>query len=213
MNWWLIACKPKAGKMSRIARIKFLLWSRPVFRTCEIICNHAARIFERDRGLTKALAEVEELNRERIEHQKTLNRIGSSHDHVCAECKGKCCGGARERDAFTDRVLQYPETPHRAGRRKEGAMAAYKVMADNSSTPAVTTDAEPVPGFCPELTTKGCRIPYELRPIQCTAYFCNATIDQLSPEECNTGSEALKGLMNVQIRTVMLALKSRSRKQ
>lgn len=199
--------------MSRISRIQFILWSRPVFRTCEIVCNHAARLFERGRSLAQARADLEELNRKRMQCQRILNRIGNSHDHVCAECKGKCCGGARERDAFTDRVIQHPETPHRTARRITGRMAAYEVAWDSKGTTAID-DSEvikPVDGYCPELTTRGCRIPYELRPIQCTAYFCNATVGELSKTECRIGSKALVGLMKIQMRTALLALKSRMR--
>lgn len=195
--------------MSRIERTKFLLWSRPIFRTCEIIFNHAARLFEHGRSLTKVGKQLAELNRKRMAYQRVLNRIGASHSHVCMDCKGKCCGGARERDAFTDRVLQHPETPHRFGRRKSGSMAAYDVAADRVNSNKEVMEAPCVPGFCPELTTKGCRIPYDLRPIQCTAYFCNATINALSDKECRTGSKALIGLMKIQIATAVLALKSR----
>ncbi|MEN6356509.1 MAG: hypothetical protein ABFD83_05420 [Armatimonadota bacterium] len=198
--------------MSRIERTKFLLWSRPVFRTCEIICNHAARLFERGKSLAHAGSELRELNRKRMQYQRILNRIGSSHGHVCADCKGKCCGGVRERDAFTDRVLQHPQTPYRQGRRKKGKMAPYDVAAERVKSNTAAMQAECVPGHCPELTAKGCRIPYELRPIQCVAYFCNATINELSPHQCRTGSKALIGLMKIQIATVLLALRSKRRR-
>ncbi len=194
--------------MSRLSRIRFLWWSRPAFRTNEIIFNHAARIFERGRSLEGRKFDLEKLDHKRRQYQRILNRIGSSHDHICADCKGKCCGGARERDAFTDRVLQLPETKHRAARRKDGEMAAHTIKGGC----AAAEGSAPVSGYCPELTTMGCRIPYELRPIQCTAYFCNATIDELSAKECNIGSKALIGLMKVQIKTATLALKSRGGK-
>lgn len=195
--------------MSRISRIRFLFWSRPVFRTCEIMFNHAARILERGRSLETRKPEIEELNIRRIEYQRVLNEIGSSHSHVCAECKGKCCGSHRERDAFTDRVLQLPSTPHRSARRKSGEMVPHTITGGCKAAPG----AEAVPGYCPELTTKGCLIPYELRPMQCTAYFCNAAINALSAKECDTGSHALKGLMKIQIKTAMLALRGKGSKQ
>jgi hypothetical protein len=195
--------------MSKIERAKFLLWSRPVFRTCEIICNHAARLFESGRSLTKTTQKITQLNRKRMAYQRVLNRIGASHSHVCMDCKGKCCGGARERDAFTDRILQHPETTHRLGRRKTGNMAAYDVAAERVKSNKEVMEAPCVPGFCPELTAKGCRIPYDLRPIQCTAYFCNAAINELSAHQCRIGSKALIGLMKIQIATAILALKSR----
>ena len=58
------------------------------------------------------------LNRERKAFQRDLNQIGGTHSHVCADCKGKCCGGARERDAFIDRVLQVPDTSHFKARKE-----------------------------------------------------------------------------------------------
>ena len=195
--------------MSKIKRKIFMFYSRPLFRTCEIICNHAARIFEKEKSLARVQSEIEELNHKRMQGQRILDRVGKSHGHVCANCKGKCCGGVRERDAFTDRILQDLDTSHRAARRKSGEMAAYKAMAKKTGGSVAVMDAKPVPGHCPELTTKGCRIPYELRPIQCTAYFCNPTVEELSEIECKIGIKALASLMNVQIQTVLLALKSR----
>jgi len=198
------------AKASKGKRERFVFYSRPLFRTCEIICNHAARLFfKRDALAHEAVqAELDRLNRERIDFQRDLNKIGGSHGHICADCKGKCCGGVRERDAFIDRVIQVPETEHLSARRTEGEMVAYKLMGDRDGSVAVM-EAECVAGHCPELTVEGCRIPYELRPIQCTAYFCRKTIDELSPQECDTGVAALAGLMRVQLRTVGLAIKSR----
>lgn len=153
--------------------------------------------------------ELDRLNLERVDFQRDLNEIGGSYGHVCADCKGKCCGGVRERDAFIDRVIQDPETPHLGARRLSGEMAAYKQMAKRDGGSVALLEADCVEGHCPELTVEGCRIPYELRPIQCTAYFCRKTIDELSPDECDRGIRALAGLMRVQLRTVMLAIKSR----
>ena len=82
------------------------------------------------------------------------------------------------------------------------------MMSKHDGSVAVL-EAECVAGHCPELTVKGCKIPYELRPIQCTAYFCRKTIDELSAQECDKGIRALAGLMRVQLRTVGLAIKSR----
>lgn len=196
-------------KASLLKRKLFHAYSKPFFRTCEIICNHAARIFMKHSSLenTAVRGELEKLNSARMEYQRVLNEIGGSHIHVCAECKGKCCGGERERDAFTDRILQNPDSEHLHARRKTGNMAAYDVVAKQGA--AIPTDAECVKGFCPELTVKGCRIPYELRPIQCTAYFCGPTTKELSSAECDRGITALAGLMRVQMKTVMLALTSR----
>ena len=195
---------------SNTTRRLFMFYSRPLFRTCEIIANHAARIFMSKSSLSKpgVRGRLSKLDEQRKVFQGDLNRIGNSHGYVCAECKGKCCGGARERDAFLDRVIQDPQTNHLKARRKCGEMAAYKLLSADNKPIAVAEDAERVPGFCPELTVQGCRIPYDLRPIQCTAYFCNKTVDALSQHECNTGIRALSGLMKIQLQTMLLALGS-----
>ena len=191
---------------SYLKRSVMQFYAKPLFRTCEIICNHAARLADSNGALARpqAQAELQKLDELRKALQSDLHRIGESHGEVCAKCKGKCCGGVRERDAFTDRVIQDPQTPYRSARRKEGQQVAYKKMGA-----VAVLDAEPVEGHCIELTTRGCRIPYELRPIQCTAYFCGDTIEELSDEERNTGIRALSGLMGVQVKTVLLAIRSR----
>lgn len=196
--------------MSKTKRELFVFYSRPLFRTCEIVCNHLARVFMKKDALSSdhVRGELDKLNQARIGFQRDLNEVGNSHGHVCAECKGKCCGGVRERDAFIDRVIQDPETPHLGRRRKTGEMAAYTVLAKRDGSVAVK-EAAWVDGHCPELTVEGCKIPYELRPIQCTAYFCRPTIDELSPQECDTGIRALAGLMRVQMKAVGLAIRSR----
>jgi hypothetical protein len=197
--------------MSKTKRELFVFYSRPLFRTCEIVCNHAARVLLKKDTLShpQMRDELDRLNRERIDFQRDLNIIGGTHGHVCADCKGKCCGGVRERDAFIDRVVQDPETEHLSARRTTGEMAAYKFMPERSDGNVAVLQAECVEGHCPELTVEGCKIPYELRPIQCTAYFCRKTIDELSPKECDTGIRALAGLMRVQLRMVGLAMKSK----
>ena len=200
----------RAGRGTREA---FLFCSKPLFRTCEIVCNHAARVLVRtDRLVNPDLqGDLDRLNRKRIGFQRDLNAIGGSHSHVCAECRGKCCGGPRERDAFIDRILQDPATSHLGARRRMGEMAAYATVRAGADGSVAAAVAECVHGECPELTVEGCRIPYELRPIQCTAYFCRTAIDVLSEEECRTGIRALVGLMRIQIRTVGLAIRSRLR--
>lgn len=196
------------SKASRIKRELFVFYSRPLFRTCEIFSNHAVRLFVKKSSLTqiKLRNELSNLNKVRIKYQSDLNEIGGSHEHICADCKGKCCGGVRERDAFIDRIIQDPDTSHLRPRRKNGEMAAYKLAKEDEKF--LIKDAKWVEGHCPELTIEGCKIPYELRPIQCTAYFCRDTIDELSKEECETGIKALAGLMKVQQKVLILAFKS-----
>lgn len=166
-----------------------LLLSRPVFRTCEVACNHAARLAASGAALSGAQARgvLSLLESRRSALQARLGEIGAGHARVCADCKGRCCGGPRERDAFIDRILQDPATPHR-GARGPG----------RDGTPCGGHDS----GCCPGLTEDGCRIPYRLRPIQCTAYFCAAAVAALSDEERREAIRALTGLMGVQLRTV-----------
>jgi len=168
-----------------------LVYSRPFFRTCEIVCNHAARVLLNPNLLGRADVQdsLADLNRRRVDHQLVLRELGRSHDAVCAECQGRCCHGPRERDAFTDRVLQHPDSPHLGARRR--------------------TEAPNNGNACPELTPEGCRLPLEQRPVQCSAYFCGDAVKKLSGEECRAGIRALAGLMKVQIGTVRLAVKSR----
>lgn len=201
--------------MSKTKRETFVFYSRPLFRTCEIACNHAARWFlgKRALGHDSVREKLDRLNSERIGYQRDLNDINGSHGHVCADCKGKCCGGVRERDAFIDRVIQDPDTSHLSARRLAGEMVAYKLMAKRDGGSVAVAEAQCVDGHCPELTVEGCKIPYELRPIQCTAYFCRKTIDELTPQECDKGIRALAGLMSVQLRTVGLAIGSRLKRR
>jgi hypothetical protein len=102
-------------------RMVFLFYSRPLFRVWEIVCNHAARLLAhktRMRSLQCSRAWAE-LNLRRMEIQRGLGAISNSHARVCAAC-GHCCKGARERDAFLDRVMQQPDTEHRAHADAQG---------------------------------------------------------------------------------------------
>lgn len=177
-------------------KTRFLFYSRPLFRTCEIVCNHAARLLDSGLRQDSAECEITELNTRRARYQRILNRIGNSHGHVCAECKGECCGGQRERDAYLDRILQNPATPIRTARNKR--------PTSDYTTAGCTPGAH---GHCAELTKTGCKIPYDQRPIQCTAYFCSPCIDALSSSQCEIGTKALGALMGIQMKSVGLALR------
>jgi len=172
-------------------------YSRPVFRTSDIVCNHAARIIDRGRSLGSSACanKLYELEHRRRKLQRVLNRVGTHHGHVCAECKGECCGGVRERDAFLDRVMQCPTTEVRSARNR----------AASGHTPAKYQGH----GSCPELTDQGCRIPYELRPIQCTAYFCWPATNAIPDKPLSVGIKALSGLVRLQVQTVLTAIKGR----
>ncbi len=191
---------------SKYAQSKFLFLSRPVFRTVEILCNHTARVFENKNKLncSDITFKLQKLNDKRIQGQRVLKRIGNYHGHVCADCKGKCCGGMRERDAFIDRILVDPQTSHRRARRKIGEQCE---LTDEQINAFV--EAEPTEGHCSQLTNMGCRIPHSQRPIQCAAYFCDGAAEALTDEQLEIGSKALKSLMGVQLKTVGLAMKSR----
>lgn len=189
-------------------RMVFLVYSRPVFRAWEIFCNHAARLIahkERMRSVQCSRAWAE-LNLKRMEIQRGLGVISNSHAHVCAAC-GHCCKGTRERDAFLDRVMQNPNTEHIRARRRTGEMVGLRIAQAQGRL--LHTDAPKAHGCCNELTCKGCRLPQELRPMQCLAYFCGAAAKALSQEECEEGIRLLKELLKLQWQAVKLAWNTR----
>lgn len=189
-------------------RVLFLFYARPVFRAWEIVCNHFARIVvhKTRRNLPYFQKEWARLNFQRLQIQRELGRISQNHAHVCAQC-GHCCQGTRERDAFLDRILQDPSTPHVRARRKQGEMIAF--VHTRYQNRLLHTDAPPSPNACNELACKGCRIPNELRPMQCLAYFCGSAVRALSQEECEQGIRLIRQLLRLQIHAVRLALKTR----
>jgi hypothetical protein len=170
-------------------------YSRPVFRTSDIVCNHAARMIDRGRPLSSGACanKLAQLEHRRKKLQRVLDRVGAHHGHVCAECKGECCGGVRERDAFLDRVMQCPTTKVRSARNLASLDACHQEGH----------------GSCPELTTQGCRIPYELRPIQCTAYFCWPATNAIPEKPLSVGTKALAGLVLLQVQTVIAAIRGK----
>ncbi|MDW8051072.1 MAG: hypothetical protein RMJ83_01165 [Armatimonadota bacterium] len=189
-------------------RMVFLFYSRPVFRAWEVFCNHAARLIahkERMRSL-QCSREWAQLNLRRMEIQRGLGKISDSHAHVCAAC-GHCCKGTRERDAFLDRVMQDPHTEHLDARRRTGEMVGFTLARAQGRL--LHLDAPKAQGCCNELTCHGCRLPRELRPMQCLAYFCGAAAKALSQEECEEGIQLLKELLKLQWAAVKLALRSR----
>ncbi len=201
-------------KCGPITRAIFILYSRTFFRTCEIVTNHISRVFFTPKALAtqEVSATLGKLNSERIKLQGHLNIIGNKHAQVCADCKGECCGGRRERDAYMDRVIQRPDTEHVSARRKSGRQVAYDVVESSKNGYKVLDAATPpecAHGYCPELTVEGCKLPYELRPIQCTAYFCMPTIRELPQREAKLGIASLGRIMRLQMRTAGLAIKSR----
>ncbi len=197
------------GESTATTRARFWLYARPAFRTFDLVCNHTARFLERDRGLSHRdlRAEIAELNERRMRLAHDLARVSGRHGHVCASCKGWCCGSERYRDAFIDRILQDPETSNRIPRSRR------KVTREAEHAPlplrGLAREVEFLPDYCPNCTADGCRMSFEHRPMQCLAYFCRRSIATLSAEECETAIDALAGLMRIQARTVALAASSR----
>jgi hypothetical protein len=206
---------PGGGMEACLARttgshLLFLLYTRPLFRLNEIACNHLMRVFmdKRKLPLPPIAAELARLNAERISLQGVLSRLGDRHGHVCAECKGKCCKGTRERDSFIDRVSQDPQTGHLKARRTAGQPVAFKLRPHLVQIDLQNADRR-VCGGCAMLTTQGCQLPYDLRPIQCASYFCMAAASALTAEEAREGMQAVRGLMRIQRRCVRLAIRAR----
>jgi len=189
-------------------RMRFLFYARPLFRAWEIICNHLARWLTNRRALqdVRYQRQLAQLNLRRMEIQRALGEISRSHARVCAQC-GYCCKGTRERDAFLDRVLQNPQTEHLSARRREGVMVGFQLA--QAQNRLLHQGAERPPGYCNELTCKGCRLPNELRPMQCLAYFCGAAVRALSQQECEQGIRLMRQLLRLQWDAVRFAVRSR----
>ena len=188
-----------------IEHVWFMFVSRFLFRTCEVSCNHLVRMLDGGGlSLEPFSSQLALLESRRRRLQRVMRKIGSSHDSVCADCKGKCCGGVRERDAYIDRILQDPATPNRNARRLTGELVELTDTQRAAFAEAVWAE-----GYCRELTNMGCRIPCDQRPIQCAAYFCQAAVRELSQREGRLANGTNIGLMRVQLKTVGLALKAR----
>jgi len=188
--------------------MRFLFYARPLFRAWEIVCNHLARWLTDKRALqdVRYQRQLAQLNLRRMEIQRGLGAISRSHAHVCAQC-GYCCKGTRERDAFLDRVLQEPQTEHLGARRRGGEMVGFQRA--KAEKRMLHLGAEHPSGYCNELTCRGCRLPNELRPMQCLAYFCGAAVRALSQEECEQGIRLMRQLLRLQLDAVLLAARSR----
>lgn len=193
-------------------RARLILCSRSAYRFFDIVCSHVARILDGRGRLAEAdgRRELDRLNLARAEQQRILREIGAKHAAACADCEGRCCHGPRERDTFTDRVLQEPETAERGARRPKGPCDPSRRLA-KLECPTHVADSQPMPNCCPELTSEGCRLPFELRPIQCVTYFCQACIRDFSREDCGVTSAAVKRLIGIEVAVALLALKLRLR--
>jgi hypothetical protein len=190
-------------------RMRFLFYARPLFRAWEIVCNHLARWLTHRGALqdVRYQRQLAQLNLRRMAIQRALAEISRSHAHVCAQC-GYCCKGTRERDAFLDRVLQNPQTAHLGARRRTGEMVGFQLA--QAQNRLLHQGATRPPGCCHELTCQGCRLPNELRPMQCLAYFCGAAVRALSQQECEQGIRLIRQLLRLQWDAVRLAARSRS---
>lgn len=199
----------EVGSRARwLTRMVFLFYARPLFRAWEIACNHLTRWLIDRRALqdVRYQRQLAQLNLRRMEIQRALSEISRSHAHVCARC-GHCCKGTRERDAFLDRILQDPTTEHLGARRRTGEMIGFQRAREANRV--LHLGAEHPPGCCNELTCRGCRLPNELRPMQCLAYFCGAAVRALSQTECERGIRLIRQLLRLQWDAVWLAVRSR----
>jgi len=184
--------------ISAIRRLQLLLCSRPLFRICDVVCSHIARLADGGPHMyeTWTQGELDRINLERIQIQRRLHDVAASHARICSECQGRCCGGTRERDTFIDRVLQNPLTPHRSARGPRLSLSF---------------DMENVIGCCSQLTPQGCRLPFEQRPIQCVTYFCATAAASFSPERCRTATSCIVRLINVELKVAIVAIRTRLR--
>lgn len=193
------------GIRSRLIRLRFMIYSRPVFRANDLLTTHLSRLIMRMRNLaaSKIAGDLHVLDARKREIQLRLAQIGQSHGHVCAQC-GRCCKGTHERDSFSDRIMLDPGTRFTNGRRRESDGETPALLLLKQVEPGGT-----VTGACYQLTGRGCRLPSELRPIQCSAYFCWAAVGALSDAECTDGTRAIKDVLKLQWRMVGASLKSR----
>jgi len=178
-------------------RARILFYSRFLYRICDIICNHIARLAEAGRGLASppSASRLARLDQERVRHQSRLEELGKAHMSACTDCAGRCCHGPRERDTFVDRMLRDPRTSHRGARGPDRPIGSARGRS-----------------CCPQLTPDGCKLPYDQRPIQCVTYFCRATVDRFSPQECADGAAALAGLMGIEVAVAAEAVAARLRR-
>jgi hypothetical protein len=184
--------------INSIRRLQLLLYSRPLFRICDVVCSHIARLADGGPHTyeTWTQDELDRINFERIQIQHRLHDIAASHARICSDCQGRCCKGTRERDTFIDRVLQNPLTPHRSARGPRMLLSF---------------DTGKVVGYCSQLTPQGCRLPFEQRPIQCVTYFCNTAIASFSPEQYRIATSCIVRLINVELKVAMVTIRTRLR--
>jgi len=184
--------------ISTIRRLQLLLCSRFLFRICDIACSHIARLADIGTRVSDTWMqhELDRINLGRLQVQKVLLGIADAHTKICAECQGRCCGGPRERDTFIDRVLQNPLTPHRGARGPQLSLSS---------------DTEAIVGRCPQLTSQGCRLSFEQRPIQCVTYFCAPAAASFSPEHCRTAISCTVRLLIIELEVASVMIRTRLR--
>lgn len=190
-------------------RVTFWLLARPLFRAADWRASYAGSVLESDAGLAadRFAGELAELDEQRRHHQRRLGALGETHGDACAECRGMCCTEERFRDAFFDRVLQDPHSENRAPRSLRAA--SRETHAGPYPLRGSVALGDRSPGYCPNCTPQGCALAYEDRPIQCTAYYCWASIRALSDTECREGIAALRGLTRIMGRVTTLAAAAR----
>jgi hypothetical protein len=197
-------------KPNFLIQSSLMFYSRPVFRLNDLLCTHLTRILIPKQKLkSPTVAEaLRKLDAQKRAIQMDLKAVGDSHGHVCASC-GRCCKGTHERDSFSDRIMIDPATSFLKARRRESDGDAPAIDAARALTQLPMAEGGTVAGACHQLTCTGCRIPHELRPLQCAAYFCWAATAALSNDECRQASRALRRMFRLQWASVFLAMRSR----
>lgn len=193
--------------MDRLGQGWLLLWTRPIFRVCEVVCNHAARVLGMIAGPgARQSAELDELNEHRAELQQMLQGLSGGHGEVCAECRGRCCHGPRNRQTYIDHLLQT------AGSQTLTPTLSLGWRGGTEASPQRLPDRGGRSGDqCSFLSAEGCRLPYHLRPMQCAAYYCGSAVRSITSAERAEVLWAVRGLMRVHLRAVALMLRSKVR--
>lgn len=191
-------------RRSTIQALRFWLLARPVFRAVDWHASYAAAARARRSGQswTTHADRLRELDARRRELQRRMAGLSATHGAACAACRGGCCRDERFRDCLVDRVLADAATPNpeprslrHADRERE---LDYPPLRRPEATAAAPAD------YCPNCSPTGCTLPAEDRPVQCLAYHCRASIAELTPEECESGIRAVRGLMRVMIETARI---------
>ena len=136
------------------------------------------------------------LRRRNQSFQEELGRIFAPYFIYCPQCESSCCRHFYLGDAPASRPgspvdgLVYegaaatPAGP--PGDLREGARYLLRIFLGAgllAGSPAANGDASADPGApqdCPDLTPRGCRLPWGERPVGCVLYLCDEFARRLS---------------------------------